>query len=93
MVTSKMPEALQGIYRLVLKNNVRVESVKEGIDMYVWSRKGNEDYKPFWAVLSPNSDVVLDQPYNRLGWKTSERIGVGVINPRSMKTMRSMRGR
>ena len=84
MDTIKMTKSLEGIYRLVLKDNVRIESVKEGEDTHIWSREGNNEYKPFWAVLSPGSHVTLDEPRKPILWTINEMIGQAVVNPRAI---------
>ncbi|KKM20247.1 hypothetical protein LCGC14_1647480 [marine sediment metagenome] len=70
---NKVPEALREVYKVVLKDKVRIESVKEGNDIHVWSREGGNNYKPLWVVLYPGSEGSLIDESSDVSSEKSKR--------------------
>lgn len=88
---TRMSDALKELYRLVLKDGVRVESFMDGDTLNVWTRGTEDRCLRYWAEFTPNNGAhYIEQPHRlRPGWK-GEDIGVGIINTKCINVMRKI---
>lgn len=71
---ARMPDALKELYRLVLKDGVRVESFMDGDTLNVWTRGTEDRCLRYWAEFTPNDGAhYIEQPFRlRPGWQVCE---------------------
>ena len=87
-MTREIPKALKEIYRTALKDKIPIESVKvDDETYYVWTR-GKDKYDTLWAVLGADGTELLEKRIDRISWTIHERIGLGIVNPRSILNVR-----
>jgi hypothetical protein len=91
-MNNKIPDALKELYRLVLKDGVRVESFMDGHTLNVWTRGTDYNGLQYWAEFNSMGSHFIERPLrlSSPGWITSERIGLGIINPNAILKLQKM---
>lgn len=82
---TRMPEELRELYRLVLKEGVKVESFYDGSTLNIWSRGAKNSTQQYWAEFGESGLNFIEKPLRGIGFTMRETIGIGIINPRVIR--------